>query len=325
MAEQTAATHLLSAIELGKLENLAVRARTVVEGALAGMHRSPHHGASVEFAEHKEYAPGDEIKHIDWKAFGKFDRYYVKRFEEETELRCTVLVDTSASMGYRGAPDRPSKLDWARLVAAALGWLLVKQKDQIGMVAFASSLSGYLPVRGRGSHLHDLLDALEELGPGGATDLPRAVTWLSESAHRRSLLVVVSDLLPPEEADGEAIEAWQREVVRALRGLAARKHDVVVFQILDEDELTLPFVGTTELVATEGSEARLLVEPSELRASYLEEIRRWCDGFKRALGEGGVEYHQASTATPPSEALIALLRARERVAGGSRGGSRKAR
>jgi uncharacterized protein (DUF58 family) len=224
-------------------------------------------------------------------------------------------------MGYRAAEGKPSKLDWARLLAAALGWLLVKQKDQVGMVAFATALSGYLPVRGRGSHLHDLLDALDELRPGGATDLPRAITWLSESAHRRSLLVVLSDLLPPEEADGEAIDAWQRDVIRALRGLAARKHDVVVFQILDEDELTLPFVGTTELRATEG-DARLLVEPSELRASYVEEIRRWCDGFHRALGEGGVEHHLVSTANAPSEALLALLRARERVASTKRGGAR---
>src|SRR6478672_13168419 len=133
---------LLDPVALSRIGNLEVRARSVVEGALSGLHRSPHHGASVEFAEHKEYAAGDEIKHIDWKAYGKFDKYYVKRFEEETELRAYLLVDTSASMGYAGGG--VSKIEYARLLASSLGYLLLRQQDQVGMVAFAERLCGYL-------------------------------------------------------------------------------------------------------------------------------------------------------------------------------------
>src|SRR5204863_9603633 len=142
---------------LSRLGTLTLKARTVVEGALSGLHKSPHHGASVEFAEHKEYSAGDEIKHIDWKAYGKFDKYYVKRFEEETELRAYLLIDTSASMGYRGGG--VSKLDYARYLAAGLAYLLLRQQDQVGMVAFGEKLKGYLPPRSRGGHLADLLQS----------------------------------------------------------------------------------------------------------------------------------------------------------------------
>src|SRR5215471_12698621 len=191
--------HLLDPVALQRLHNLELRARTVVEGALPGLHRSPHHGSSVEFAEHKEYAPGDEIKHIDWKAYGKFDKYYVKRFEEETELKAYLVIDSSASMGYRG--NGVSKLDYARTLAASLAYLLLRQQDQVGMIAFGEKLRGYLPPRARGGHLGDLLTALDDVKALGKTDLLRAIAYLSEVAHRRSLLIVFSDLLdsPPVE------------------------------------------------------------------------------------------------------------------------------
>ena len=223
------------------------------------MHRSPHHGASVEFAEHKEYAPGDEIKHIDWKAYGKFDKYYVKRFEEETELRAYLLIDSSASMGYRGAG--VSKLDYARMLAASLAYLLLKQQDQVGMVAFGERLRGYLPPRARSGHLDDLLTALDGVEPQGRTDLPRALAYLSEVAQRRALVVLFSDLL------GSRTD----EVRHLLRGLRARKHDVVVFHLLDKDELTLPFEGTTIFESME-DERKLLAEPGDVRKAYLAEL-----------------------------------------------------
>src|SRR3954452_6998949 len=184
---------LLDPVALSRLSNLELRARTVVEGALAGMHRSPQHGASVEFAEHKEYAAGDEIKNIDWKAYGKFDKYYVKRFEEETELRAYLVIDTSASMAYQGKG--VSKLDYARTLAASLAYLLLRQQDQVGMVAFGDKLRGYLPPRSRGGHLSDLLTALDGVVAEGRTDLSRAIAYVSEVAQRRALLVFFSDLL----------------------------------------------------------------------------------------------------------------------------------
>src|SRR5262249_39021643 len=218
---------LLDPVALSKLSNLELRARSVVEGALSGLHKSPHHGSSVEFAEHKEYSAGDEIKHIDWKAYGKFDKYYVKRFEEETELRAYLLIDTSASMGYRGRG--VSKLDYARTLAASLAYLLLKQQDQVGMIAFGEKLRGYLPPRARGGQLGDLLASLEALEAGGRTDLPRALAYLSEVAQRRALIVVLSDLLDGD-SDGKG------QVRHLLRGLRARKHDVCVFHLLDTDE-----------------------------------------------------------------------------------------
>ena len=285
---------MLDPVALSKLSNLELRARTVVEGALAGLHRSPHHGASVEFAEHKEYTPGDEIKHIDWKAYGKFDKYYVKRFEEETELKAYLVIDSSASMAYRG--NGVSKLDYARTLAASLGYLLLRQQDQVGMIAFSEKLRGYLPPRGRGGHLGDLMTALDDVSATGKTDLLRAIAYLSEVAHRRSLLIVFSDLLdsPPGE------------VRRLLRGLRARRHDVAVFHLLDEDELTLPFDGTTVFESME-DERKLLVEPFDVRRAYLDELNTLIADYRRGLAEGDVEYHLVSTARPPSQALLDFL------------------
>jgi len=287
---------LLDPLVLAKLANLELRARSVVEGALSGMHRSPHHGASVEFAEHKEYSAGDEVKHIDWKAFGKFDKYYIKRFEEETELRCYLVVDASASMGYAGRG--VSKLDYARMLAAALAYLLLKQQDQVGMIAFGDKLRGFVPPRARSGHLSDLLGALDELDAAGRTDLQRAMAYVSEVAPRRSLVVVFSDLL--EEARGD------RDARHLLRGLRARKHDVVVFHTLDADELTLPFEGTTVFESME-DDRKLLVEPADVRRAYFEELSRFIEGYRRGLAEGDVEYHLVDTSRPPSQVLLEFL------------------
>ena len=288
---------LLNPAALARLESLELRARSVVEGALAGMHRSPHHGAAVEFAEHKEYSAGDEIKHIDWKAYGKLDKYYVKRFEEETELRAYLLVDVSASMGYRGAG--PSKLEYASMLSASLGYLLLEQKDQVGVIAFSDSLRGYLPPRGRRGHLFDLLTTLEGLAPSGRTDIARACTYLTEVARRRSLVVVLSDLLE-EGRQGPS------EVGHLLRGLRARRHDVVVFHLLDHDELTLPFERTAWFESMEGG-GRVLAEPEEVRRAYLAEMAGFIAGYRKSLGEGDVEYHLVDTSTPPATVLIEFL------------------
>jgi uncharacterized protein (DUF58 family) len=284
---------LLDPIALSRLSNLELRARSVVEGALSGLHRSPHHGSSVEFAEHKEYSAGDEIKHIDWKAYGKFDKYYVKRFEEETELRAYLLLDCSASMGYRGTG--VSKLDYARVLAASLAYLLLKQQDQVGMVAFGERLRGYLPPRARSGHLNDLLTALEGIQAEGRTDLPRALAYLSEVVQRRALVVLFSDLLGTND-----------EVRHLLRGLRARKHDVVVFHLLDKDELTLPFEGTTIFESME-DEQKLVADPGDVRKAYLAELARFVDGYRSALREGDVEYHLVDTSEAPAEVLVRFL------------------
>ena len=284
---------LLDPALLSRIAGLEVRARTIVEGAIAGRHRSPHHGSSVEFAEHKEYSPGDDIKHIDWKALGKFDRYYVKRFEEEAELRALLLFDTSGSMSYAGRG--ASKLDYARELAAALAYLLLQQQDLVGLLAFGQATDKYIPPRSRGTHLRELLLALEAARAQGPTRLDAALDQVSELARRRSLLVVLSDLLDvPDRA------------ATLLRSLRARRHDVVVLHVLDPDELDFPFDEPLWLKSPE-DERRLLVEPARARKHYLEAVERFTSGWRHRLREGDVDYHLVRTDRPHSEILLELL------------------
>lgn len=298
IGDSAPAASLLDAVSVSKLADLKLRARTVVEGALAGLHRSPHHGASVEFAEHKEYSPGDEIRRIDWKAYGKFDKYYVKRYEEETELRAYLVVDCSASMGYFGAG--VSKLTYSTYLASALAYLLLKQQDQAGLVAFADTMRGYLPPRSRAGHLGDLLAALAALTPGGTTDLGRAMAYVSDVARRRSLIVLLSDLLETGYT-----------AVHLLRGLKARHHDVVLFHVLDGDELRLPFDRPMEFEGME-DDRRVVVDPEQVRAQYLEEIHGFTEACRKSCAEGDVEYHLVDTSRPPSAVLLDFLQARAR-------------
>lgn len=292
----------LDALTISRLGDLKLRARTMVEGALAGLHRSPHHGASVEFAEHKEYSPGDEIRNIDWKAYGKFDKYYVKRFEEETELRAYLAIDCSASMGYAGTS--VTKLTYAGYLAAAIAYLLLRQQDQAGLIAFAEGVDLYLPPRARTGQLADLLDAITQLTPHGATHLEQALSYVSSVVHRRSLIVLFSDLFE-----------GQPQAMRMLRGLRAHRHDVVLFHILDEDELVLPearFPRPTRFVGLE-DQATVDADPRVVRRHYIKEIQRFTEDCRRACIEGSVEYHLVSTARPPSEVLLRFLRHRVHV------------
>ena len=285
---------LLDAAAIARLGDLELRARVVVEGALAGLHRSPHHGASVEFAEHKRYAPGDDIRRIDWKAYGRVDRYYVKRFEEETELRAYLVLDCSASMGY-GADGRPSKLVYGSQVAAGLAHLILRQRDQAGLVAFAETIRHYLPPRARPGQLRELLTTLAGLVPDGRTDLRGALDYVAQVARRRSLIVLLSDLL-----DGGD------DAVRLLRGLRARRHDVVLLHLLDGDELELPFRGPTCFVGLEDHD-ELLADPEAVGAAYRAEVAAFVAGLRRGCALGDVEYHLVDTRRPPGAVLLELL------------------
>ncbi|MES1171925.1 MAG: DUF58 domain-containing protein, partial [Bacteroidota bacterium] len=210
---------LLDPVELAKLASLSVRARVVVEGAFAGLHHNRHTGSSIEFAEHKEYAPGDDTRHIDWKAVARVDRYYIKRFEDETEMRTYLLLDVSASMGYgrRGV----SKLEYGRTLTAALAYLLGQQGDPAGLLLFDEGVRHYLPPRTRPGHVRDMLALLEAAFAAGRTGADRALAQVGELAERRSLILLLTDLLDaPEDLSGR------------LRQLRVRGHDVVVFHLL---------------------------------------------------------------------------------------------
>lgn len=284
---------------LARLAGMPLRARTVVEGALSGMHRSPHRGASVEFSEHKEYAPGDELRHVDWRAVGRMDRWYVKQFEHETNLRATLLVDASRSMAYRGRTAAMSKLEVGAVLAASLAYLLVQQGDAAGLLTFADAPLDYLPPRSRPAHLHALLAALEGLSPGReATDLAAVLDRVAEVVPRRGLVILISDLLD-----------FGHEPASLLRRLKQSRHDVAVLHVLDRDELALPFDGPTVFEGLEGR-ARLLTDPEGLRARYATELEAWTAGWRRACVEADADYQLVPTDAALDRVLAELLRRR---------------
>jgi uncharacterized protein (DUF58 family) len=296
----TAQALALDPKDIARLESMAVRARVIVEGAFAGMHQNPHAGASIEFSEHKEYAPGDDIRRIDWKAVGRVDRYYIKRFEDETEMRTFLLVDASASMGY--ARKQVSKLAYASYLAAALAYLLARQGDPAGLLVFDERTRQFLPPRTRGGHIRDLLLALEGLYPAGRTEPGKALAQVGELAERRSLVALFTDLLdaPADLAD-------------RLRQLRSRGNDVVLFQILDPDEVELPYDDVTQFEGLEPEDdRRLLVDPRDLRASFARESAALRERWRQTCVEARVEYRFATTADPPAEILRAFLFGRQR-------------
>jgi uncharacterized protein (DUF58 family) len=296
---------LLDPMTVSRLETLPVRARVIVEGALSGLHRARLHGSSVEFAEHKEYSPGDEIRHIDWKVYGRADRFYVKQFEQESELSCYLALDASGSMDYgdtgRDRKERLSKLVYAAHLMAALAYLLIRQRDKVGLLVFGDdSLDRYVPPRARPAHLHDLLAVLEEVtrvGGRGSEPTHAALDRLGElSRQRRSLLVVASDLF--EQPDGHALGV--------LRRLRARGHDVALFQILHPHELELPFENLTLFESLEDSR-QLLVDPAAIRRQYKRRMAEFLDRVRSECVRGGVEHHLVSTSRPIEQALLEFL------------------
>jgi uncharacterized protein (DUF58 family) len=287
----------LDAETIAKLAGVKVRARAVMEGVLSGLHKSPHQGQSVEFAEHKEYAPGDELRHLDWKAYAKFDRFYVKRFEHETDLRAVLVVDASASMGYRTAA--LSKLEVATTLAGALSYLLVRQQDAAGLSVVGGGAVRDIPPRSAAGHLMALLGALEGLEPQGGTDLHHAADHLAERLPRRAMVVVFSDLFDETP-----------DALRRILQLRARKHDVAVFHILDPAELEFPFDDPTLFLSME-DERRLEVNAREIRQSYLEEVGAFLTQTRELCAEADVDYQLVRTDEPLDTALLGFLSKRQ--------------
>ena len=284
---------------IARLGTMELKARTVVEGFLAGLHRSPYKGFSVEFAEYRQYLPGDDLSTMDWKIYARSDRHYVKKFEEETNLECHVLLDVSASMAYRGAAPM-SKIEYGSVLAASLAFLMHRQRDATGLIAFDDRIRFRLPAGARTGHLHALLLALEKMRPGSQSDLGRPLRQLAEALTKRSLVVLISDLLDDPEA-----------IVKGLRHLKSRGTDVIVFQVLDPNELTFPFRGATRFRDVESAE-EILAEPSAIRTAYLRELAGLTLRFDRELRGAGMDYVQLDSSQPLDFALLAYLAARER-------------
>lgn len=284
---------------IARLGTMELKARTVVEGFLSGLHRSPYKGFSVEFAEYRQYLPGDDLSTLDWKVYARSDRHYVKKFEEETNLECHVLLDLSASMGYRGSAPM-SKLEYGSVLAASLAFLMHRQRDATGLIAFADSIAFRLPASARPGHLHALLLALERFQPGERSDVGRPLHQLAEAMTKRSLVVLISDLLDEPEP-----------VVKGLRHLKFRGSDVVVFQLLDPHELTFPFRGAARFKDVETGD-EVTADPGSIRAAYLRELAGLTLRYDRDLRGAGIDYVQLDTSQPLDFALLSYLSARSR-------------
>ncbi|MFN4260334.1 MAG: DUF58 domain-containing protein [Gemmataceae bacterium] len=261
---------------IARISRLDLRARHVVEGFISGLHRSPFFGHSIEFVQHREYVAGDDIRHLDWKVWSKTDRYYIKQYEEETNLRCTLVVDVSESMHYgRGALD---KYNYGCTIAACLGYLLLRQQDSVALTTFDSDIRQIVPARSQHTHIDALVKAMDVSRPREKTDIEKILRRVAETTSSRGMIILVSDLLvdrPP--------------LFRGLEMLAHRRHDVLVFHVMDDDELTFPFAGTTRF---EGMEElpHLTCDPRALRDGYMEALEEYLVEVRRGCARQGIDY-----------------------------------
>ena len=299
MAEQQQGTFkYLDFDTLARIHNMQLLAKTVVEGFILGLHRSPYRGFSVEFAEYRQYVPGDEIRHLDWKLYGKTDRYYVKQYEEETNLNCHIVLDKSASMGYGSG--RLTKLQYACYLSAALAYFMMMQRDATGLAVFDTEIRALLPPRSRQTHLHLILAELENLAPGGSTAAGKPLHDLAEGIKKRGLIVLISDLF--DEPD---------QVLSGLQHFKFLGNDVIVFHIADPAELEFPFDRLTEFIDPETDE-HILTAPGQVRDEYLAEMNAFYDIYRQGCADLRVDYKLLDTSTPLELALSEYLFQRSR-------------
>lgn len=274
---------------IARITRLDLRARQVVEGFISGMHRSPFFGHSVEFVQHREYVPGDDIRHLDWKVWSKTDKFFIKQFEEETNLRATLVVDVSESMHYGNGP--LNKYGYGCTVAACLAYMLLRQQDAVGCITFDDEVRQIVPSRSALTHLDAIVNAMHVSKPAKKTDLYAILRRVTESLGGRGMIVLISDLL----ADREPL-------FKGLEMLRHRRHDVLLFHVLDDDELTFPFSGTTRF---EGMEElpNLLCDPRALRDGYLAALEEYLVEVRRGCARTGIDYSLVKT----SDYLDAVL------------------
>ncbi|MEI8039076.1 MAG: DUF58 domain-containing protein [Verrucomicrobiota bacterium] len=290
----------LSAETMRRLDHLALGSRWTAEGGRAGRHSSALKGASVEFRDHRDYVQGDSLRHLDWKVFGRSERYYIKQFQEETSLRVQFVLDASASMAFQHSGLMP-KFEFARQLAAAAAYLAHHQQDSIGLVIYDDQVRRWLPAKGGSRQVRHFLDALATHPPGGRTDTGKALQALAEGMARRGLVLMMSDLLDDPEA-----------VFRALAHFRRRGHDVVLVQVLDPAELDLPFDGVSDFIDMETGE-RLETDTAMIRHAYREAITTAIESFRARCGALRVDFRVATTDRAPAEFLAGMLAERQRL------------
>jgi uncharacterized protein (DUF58 family) len=279
---------------LAGISNLYLRARWVVEGMMSGIHRSRSKGFSVEFEEHREYSPGDEIRRIDWKALGKFDRYFIKEYEDETNLRAYLLMDASASMNY--ASNGMTKFDYGCTLTASLAYLILRQQDAAGLVTFSNRIEAFIPPKAKRDYLTEILHALESRGPAGDTDVGKILEEIAAQLKRRGLVVLISDLLDDPE-----------QVLKGLRLFRFKGNDVIVFHILDRAELELPFDGNVLFEDLEEAALRVSADPRAISPVYRQVVQDFIDRMRKQCHENSIDYQLISTSTPLDQAMASYL------------------
>jgi uncharacterized protein (DUF58 family) len=289
----------LEPASLAKISSMQIIARLVVEGFIIGMHKSPHKGSSVEFAEHRQYVPGDDLRKIDWKVVGRTDRYYIKQFEEETNLRCYMILDASGSMQY--GSQGVSKFRYASMLAGAMTYLMLQQRDAVGLVTFDDKVRTYIPPRSTPTHLRAIFNELEKTEIGGETSLGDVFHGLAEKFKKRGLIVIISDMFDNFDA-----------INMALRHFRHKRHEVIVFHVLDQAELEFPFSGWTQFENLENSSEKIFVDPKHLRKMYLKEITGFCDNLRNNCWSSRIDYVPIQTTEPFDTALVNYLAKRMR-------------
>ena len=293
-------SHFLDPAILASLPNHELVAKRLVRGVFVGYHKSPDFGYSVEFVDHRDYVPGDDLRTVDWRVWARKDKYYVKRFEMESQLKATIVLDTSRSMDF--GDGRLTKLTYASYLAASLAYLVIHQNDMAGLVTFDDKIQNYLPPRGSRAHLRSLLHILGGIKPGPATNVPAACHHLADTMKSRGMVILISYLL-----DDTA------EVLNALRHFQHKKHDVIVFHVLDDGELDLPYQELANFRDLE-SGVRLAVDPAAFRPEYRRRIGAFCDELNQGCLRTNIDYHLVRTSEPLEKVLSSYLKFRMRRA-----------
>ncbi|PKK92319.1 MAG: DUF58 domain-containing protein [Candidatus Wallbacteria bacterium HGW-Wallbacteria-1] len=282
---------------IARLANMRLVARLVVEGMVSGLHRSPFHGFNVEFAEHRPYMQGDEIRAVDWKVYAKTDRYFVRQYQEDTNMRALILLDRSGSMDFGTGP--LTKKDYASYLSACMAYLMLKQQDSVGLVTFSRGMDTFVPPRSAPSHFNALLKTLESDAPTGETRISDTLHELAERLTRRGLIILISDLLDDPEG-----------VLNGLRHLRHKKHEVMVFHVLDDAELDFPFRGTTRFIDPEGPDT-LVTGATELASEYRSLIGEFVETYRTGCLKNFMDYTLLRTSEPYDQALLAYLARRK--------------
>jgi uncharacterized protein (DUF58 family) len=276
---------------LARIRPLGLRARTLVEGLMAGLHRSPLRGHSLEFAQHREYVPGDDLRLVDWKVYARTDRYYLKQYEDETNFTAYLMLDTSESMTYKGPRSPLSKLEYGQLIAFSLAYLVITQQDSVGMATFSVDLDNWLLPGGQASHLDDLLHMLETAPTMAKTNLGKAIEAAVQRCLKPGLVVLISDLLDDQDA-----------LLKALKRLRYLRHDTIVIHVLDESEMTFPFDRPSRFEGLEGI-PEIMADPLLIGAMYRRAVKEFCIEIEAGCQKLGVDYHRVIT----NESLAATL------------------